>query len=165
MDMSENNIQNIIKPNWEEIDVVRASSEEFLSRKNLSQDTLHSISMVSGELVENAVKYGSFKNDDQRIVHSIDIRENTITVEVKNPLDDDSEEVLERLDHQIQWIRGYQNPFEAYVEKLKGISENDNDDDDESGLGLVRIAYEGQSILDFYVDENNILSISAVYRY
>ena len=163
MDMSENNIQNIIKPNWEEIDVVIASSEEFLSRKNFSQDIIHSISMVSGELVENAVKYGSFKNDDQCIVHSIVIRGNTITVEVKNPLDDDNEEELERLDHQIQWIRGYQNPFEAYIEKLKGISEND--DDEESGLGLVRIAYEGQSILDFYVNENNILSISAVYRY
>jgi hypothetical protein len=33
----------------------------------------------------------------------------------------------------------------------------------ESGLGLVRIAYEGRSILDFYIDEENMLSVSAVY--
>ena len=34
----------------------------------------------------------------------------------------------------------------------------------ESGLGLVRIAYEGQSILDFFLLETNVLSVSAVHR-
>jgi len=73
-----------------------------------------------------------------------------------------SDENLRRLDETIQWIRGYQSPFEAYVEKLKEVSTGENQG--ESGLGLVRIAYEGQSILDFYVDEQNMLAMSAVYR-
>ena len=52
----------------------------------------------------------------------------------------------------------------TYVEKLKEIS-NKTLAEGESGLGLVRIAYEGQSILDFYVNENNLLAVSAVYQY
>jgi hypothetical protein len=35
-------------------------------------------------------------------------------------------------------------------------------DNVKSGLGLVRITYEGQAILDFYLDENDTLSVSAV---
>jgi hypothetical protein len=85
-------------------------------------------------------------------------------VEVKNQIKDSELEHLRRLDAKIQWIRGYQNPFEAYVEKLKEIS-NKTLAEGESGLGLVRIAYEGQSILDFYVNENNLLAVSAVYQY
>jgi hypothetical protein len=34
--------------------------------------------------------------------------------------------------------------------------------DHESGLGLVRIAYEGKSILDFFVAEDNALNVSAI---
>ena len=34
----------------------------------------------------------------------------------------------------------------------------------ESGLGLTRVAYEGRCVLDFYVDDENTLAVSAVYR-
>ena len=91
-------------------------------------------------------------------------KRNRILIEVKNQIKDSELEHLRRLDAKIQWIRGYQNPFEAYVEKLKEIS-NKTLAEGESGLGLVRIAYEGQSILDFYVNENNLLAVSAVYQY
>jgi len=32
----------------------------------------------------------------------------------------------------------------------------------ESGIGLVRIAYEGNGLLDFFVAENNMLNVSVV---
>ena len=35
---------------------------------------------------------------------------------------------------------------------------------EKSGLGLARIAYEGQCILDFYVNDQNMLAVSAVYH-
>jgi len=73
------------------------------------------------------------------------------------------DEELKKLDENIQWIRGFQNQYEAYMEKLKHIS-GKNLSEGESGLGLVRIAYEGQCILDFYVNEDDILAMSAVYK-
>jgi hypothetical protein len=63
----------------------------------------------------------------------------------------------------IQWIRGFQDPFEAYVERMKIVSAQPYSNG-ESGLGLTRIAYEGRSVIDFYVDEGNVLAVSAVYR-
>jgi hypothetical protein len=68
---------------------------------------------------------------------------------------------LKKLDQTIQWIRGYQNPFQAYVERMKEVSVKALDDL-ESGLGLVRIAYEGKCILDFFVNEENMLAVSAL---
>ena len=63
----------------------------------------------------------------------------------------------------VQWIRGFQDPFEAYLERLKEVS-SQSLDHEESGLGLVRIAYEGQSVLDFFVTENHVLAVSAVHH-
>ena len=58
---------------------------------------------------------------------------------------------------------GYQNPFEAYIEKLKEVAVQPQGNG-ESGIGIVRIAYEGQSIIDFYINEKGIISVSAVYH-
>ena len=68
---------------------------------------------------------------------------------------------LKILDKTIQWIRGFQNPLEAYTERLKEVSKKPLNDEN-SGLGLVRIAYEGKAILDFFVSENSLLNVSAL---
>jgi hypothetical protein len=151
-----------VKPKWEDADMVREKSYDFIIAHGLSQDTAYALSMTTCELFENAVKYGDFRNDDANIYVSVEVSKNEITIEVKNPVREKSEH-LHQLDKTIQWIRGYQNPFQAYVEKLKEVSEKKLKEG-ESGLGLVRIAYEGQAILDFYVDEHNVLAISAVYQ-
>ena len=85
-----------------------------------------------------------------------------ITIEVNNPIDKIIENHIKRLDKTIQWIRGYQDSFEAYVENLKIVSRKPLEDE-ESGIGLTRIAYEGRAILDFFVDDN-ILNVSAVSK-
>ena len=94
-------------------------------------------------------------------VAKIALDENLITVEVLHPVEKGDYRNLKKLDSSIQWIRGFQNPFEAYIEKLQMVSKKPLDDE-ESGLGLARIAYEGQSILDFFLNEDNQLSVSAV---
>jgi len=82
---------------------------------------------------------------------------------VKSPVKEEDDKHLKRLDRIVQWVRGYQNPFEAYIEKIKEIALLPLDDR-QSGLGIVRIAYEGQSIIDFFVNDYNIISVSAVYH-
>jgi anti-sigma regulatory factor (Ser/Thr protein kinase) len=141
-----------VKPKWEDADMVRDRSNDFLMSHGVSHDIAYALSMTACELFENAVKYGHFRSDDEAINVTVEVSKNDIIVEVKNPAGAMSED-LQQLD----------NTFQAYIERLKEVSEKKLKEG-ESGLGLVRIAYEGQAVLDFYVDENNVLAVSAVYQ-
>ena len=150
-----------VTPDWDEIEKIRNESVEFLQAHELSDDTIHSLSMIISELIENGIKYGDFKMIENRVVVIIQIERNTVTIEVINPVDESAFKHLSRLDKTIQWIRGYQDPFEAYVERIKEVSKKPLDDS-ESGIGLVRIAYEGKALLDFFVGDNKMLNVSVV---
>ncbi|MHB8875059.1 MAG: ATP-binding protein, partial [Myxococcaceae bacterium] len=128
----------------------------------LDPDVSYALCMTAQELLENAVKYGRYHTAGDTIELSINVDPGDITIEVRNPVDSTSAS-LRTFDATIQWIRGYQNPFEAYVERLKDVSSQPFSPG-RSGLGLARVAFEGQCILDFYVNESNILAVSAVYH-
>ena len=150
-----------IKPDWDEIEKIRNESADFLQSHKLSVDTVHSLSMIISELIENGIKYGNFKMVENRVSVIINVKRNTVTIEVLNPVDENADKHLSRLDKTIQWIRGYQDPFEAYIERIKEVSKKPLKDA-ESGIVLVRIAYEGKALLDFFVGENSILNVSVV---
>src|SRR4030067_309567 len=137
----DNIIQDIIKPNWDEIHRARDECCNFLINHKLSGDVIDAITMVMHELLENAIKYGNYESSDSLISYTLKIGKKNITIEVTNPIFGDESRHFKTLDKTIQWIRGYQNPFEAYIEKLKQVSVMPLDDK-ESGLGLVRVAYE-----------------------
>jgi hypothetical protein len=84
-----------------------------------------------------------------------------VTIEVQNRVAADDVQ-LRRFDRAIQWLRGFQDPFEAYVERLKLVSA-ESYRGGQSGLGLARIAYEARCLVDFWVDERGTLAVSAVY--
>jgi hypothetical protein len=151
-----------VRPEWDEAERVWEESAAFLPAHGFSADLSFALSMVASELVENAVKYGDYGRSDRDISIAIEVGTTDITIEIRNPIDQASEH-FHRLDAIIQWIRGFQNPFEAYVERLKAVSESSLGQG-ESGLGLVRVAYEAQAILDFYVDESETLALSAVFQ-
>ncbi len=153
-----------LNPDWSELDRISDILRSFLDPEKFGEDHFSAIYMVTTELVENGIKYGYFPDPESKIQLILRRKKHRFIMEVKNPIKETALEHLKRLDAKIQWIRGYQNPFEAYVERLKEVSSKTLASG-ESGLGLVRIAYEGQSVLDFYVDENNILAVSAVYEY
>jgi hypothetical protein len=150
-----------VKPDWDEIEKIRNKSAGFLQAHKLTDDTIHSLSMTISELIENSIKYGSFKMGENRVVVMINIERNVVTIEVLNPVGENATQHLSKLDKTIQWIRGYQDPFEPYIERIKEVSKKPLDDA-ESGLGLVRIAYEGKALLDFFVGDNNILNVSVL---
>ena len=161
--MSEN-LALVLEPQWEQIEVVRDRCHGFLLERNLHTDVIDAVTMVACELVENAVKYGSYGDATAKITVDVEVAASGLTVEVTNPVGKEDAANLTRLDRMIQWIRGYQDPFQAYLERLKEVSVQSMDSE-ESGLGLVRIAYEGQSIIDFYVNELDILAVSAVHQF
>ena len=154
-------IEFSIKPEWGEIEKVRNESLYFLQSHGLSDDAVHSLSMIISELIENGIKYGDFRMGENKVGVSIQLEHNNVTIEVSNPVDQLALKNLNRLDKRIQWIRGYQDPFEAYIKRIKEVSKKPLDDE-ESGIGLVRIAYEGKALLDFFVGDNSILNVSVV---
>jgi hypothetical protein len=151
----------LIAPEWDAVKAAWDPSRSVLARAGLSEDEAYQLAMVTQELLENAVKYGTFAAGE-RIHLTIDARLDEITVEVRSRVGVD-EPHLRRFDRMIQWIRGFQDPFEAYVERMKLVSAQPYSNG-ESGLGLTRIAYEGRCAIDFYLDGDNQLSVSAVYR-
>ena len=152
-----------ISPVWDEIEKARNQISQLLRDQNISENNVHSATMIFSELIENGVKYGKFLKGDNVEAH-INIDDQLITIEVINPIDTAGRKHLKELDEMIQWIRGYQDPFEAYIEKLKKVAKMPIKDK-KSGLGLVRIAYEGRAILDFYINEDSNLNVSAVMNY
>ena len=111
-----------LKPDWDKIEDIRISGHKFLSVHGFDDDDKNAIIMILSELVENSIKYGIFKNSNSEITINININQNLITIEVNNPIDKIIENHIKRLDKTIQWIRGYQDSFEAYVENLKIVS-------------------------------------------
>jgi hypothetical protein len=150
-----------LAPDWDSILSAWEPCFATLSRAGLSDDERASLSMVARELLENAVKYGGF-GEGEVVELTLRASRDEVTIEVRNPLHGVAPEQLRQFDHAIQWIRGYQDPFEAYVEKMKELS-TEPYHEGKSGLGLTRIAYEGRSILDFYVEPSDKLAVSAVY--
>jgi hypothetical protein len=150
-----------IVPEWDAIKAAWDPCRAMLSRAGFDEDATYQLAMVAQELLENAVKYGAFR-PGERIALEVRAGPEDVTLEVKSRLGVDDAN-LRRFDQMIQWIRGYQDPFEAYVERMKTVSAQPYSNG-ESGLGLTRIAYEGRCVIDFYVDDESTLAVSAVYR-
>jgi hypothetical protein len=162
-DTIERDLLNHIKPERSEIEAAMEESRKIFRLNEFPDSVTAMLSMVIGELLDNALKFGCYMNSDNMITYSIEINDEKVIMEVKNPINEHDEYHLRRLDKTIQWIRGHQNPLEAYMKKTKEIASLPKDDP-EKGFGLVRIAYEGKSIIDFYVNSENIISVSAVYQ-
>ena len=150
-----------IDPEWDAIKAAWDPCRAMLSRVEFDDDATYQLAMVLQELLENAVKYGAFDAGEQISV-GVRAGPDDVTLEVKSRVGVNDAN-LRRFDQMIQWIRGFQDPFEAYVERMKIVSAQPYSNG-ESGLGLTRIAYEGRCVIDFYVDDENALAVSAVYR-
>ncbi len=160
----EKSLKILIKPRWNEIEGVRDRCCNFLQSHGFAEDAVYAYTMVLSELVENSIKYGNYVVPENKVTVKVYIYKATITLEVVHPVDEATLEHLRRLDRMIQWIRGFQDPFEAYIKRFKEVSKKPLNDE-ESGLGLVRISYEGKAILDFFLSEGNILNVSAVANF
>jgi hypothetical protein len=153
-----------LRPDGHEIDKAGEKSSNFLKSHGFSDDAIHAQIMILTGLIHNGIRYGKFTPSKNKITAHIHIAENTITFEVKNPVDKTCFERLKELDKTIQLIRGYQDPFEAYLLKQKEVSQNSTGSE-ANGLGLARIACEGKAIVDFFVSEDNILNLYAVKKF
>jgi len=158
---TENSITFNLSPDGSGIEMASQKISRFLQSQGFSEETVGIQKMILKELINSGLKYGKCKSNDDDMSVNISIEENTITIEVKNSVDETCCERLKELDKTIQFIRGYQDPFEAYTLKQKEAFQN-TPSSEPNGLGLARIAYKGNAILDFFVSEDNILNLYAV---
>jgi len=149
-----------LPPDWGAIRRSWDPCHDALARGGLSEDEAYALCMVAQELLENAVKYGDAASG-QPVHLSVEVAPAEVTIEVKNRVAGNDLQ-LHHFDRAVQWLRGFQDPFEAYVERLKLVSA-ESYHGGQSGLGLARIAYEARCLVDFYVDETSTLAVSAVF--
>jgi hypothetical protein len=151
-----------LRPVWDEIERAREECRTFLDDLGSTDDASDALCMITSEILENAIKYGQFTSESQEFPFKIESSRDGVLVQAWSPLPTEGiAENLKRLDSIVQWIRSFQSPFQAYLERLKLVAGQPLEDS-ESGLGLIRIAYEGEAILDFYVNEDDILYVSAL---
>ncbi len=146
---------------WSELIRVNQTVEQFLEALGVAEDDTARLTMVACELVENAIKYGNVRTGREDVGLTLKLAEGRVVIQVTNPVSETSRRDLRELDKTIQWTRSFQDPFEAYVERVRAIS-SEPVEMRKSCLGIVRIAYEGRAALDFYLDEDGSLSVSAV---
>jgi len=151
----------LVKPEWEMIEGARNAITDYCVESGLTTQHIEATVMVASELSENAIKYGVFRPDVSEVKVIVTMGSGNITIEVINPVGPESFDHLEELDRTIQWIRSFQDPFEAYTQRLIRISQ-ETPSNRTNGLGLARIAYEAQAVLDFFVDESDMLNVSAI---
>jgi hypothetical protein len=159
--MAKNVLEMTVPPEWTAVKAVWDPCRTMLEGAGLGPDEAYALAMVAQELLENAVKYGACGQGEALKV-ALRVDPDDVTVEVASRVGVDDAH-LRTFDRTVQWIRSFQDPFEAYVERLKQVSAEPYMHG-KSGLGLTRIAYEGRCALDFYVDAANTLAVSAVYR-
>jgi hypothetical protein len=157
----ENSIRLNLKPNGGEIERAGQKSSNFLKSHGFSEKAVDVQIMILRELINSGIKYGKFTPSESEITIHIFISGKTVTFEVKNPVDETCFDRLKELDKTIQFIRGYQDPFEPYLIKQREAAQNPSPNDT-NGLGLARVAYEGGAMLDFFVGEDNFMNLLAV---
>jgi len=149
-----------LKLDYRIIDTAEKRSSYFLRSHGFSDHTVQIQIDIITELIKNAIKYADFTSAAEIYVR-LQINKNTYTIEVINPIDETCSGRLMELDKTIQFIRGYQDPYEAYLMKMAEIAA-DPSKAEANDLGLAKIAYEGGAILDFFISEDNFLNVSAV---
>jgi two-component sensor histidine kinase len=122
-------------------------------------DGCHAIAMVTGELLENALKYGNWSQSD-RTMFRLRVTGGTENVEisVQNPLKAD-DPTGSNLRKAIDWINSFPKPEAAYRARMLQIAQEDTEESP-SRLGLVRIAFEGNCRLSMAID-NGVVSVTA----
>lgn len=157
-----NSIEFRLKPISSEIAKVGEKGGHFLKSHGLSDDGIQTQLMVIKELINSGKTFDNQRPAGNEMSVHILIEENMITAEVRKSVNESANDSqLETLDKTIQWIRGYQDPFTPFMIKSRQATESACDSD-ACSFRLAKIAYEAGAILDFYVNEDNILNLSAV---
>jgi hypothetical protein len=120
----------------------------------------HNVAMVTGELLENAIKYGDWSSpsDEHRLRLRVSGSPDRARITVENPATPESYADLQAT---LAWLAKFPSPDEAYRARLLALASTT--DPDVSKLGIVRIAHEGRCTVQASYAEGSV-RISAEIR-
>jgi hypothetical protein len=146
-----------VQSHWRNVDLLRTSVHSCFIAVFADVDGCNAIAMVTGELLENAIKYGDWTGEDKSLRLRVNGRRGTVTIQVENPIDPANRQSSE-LEECLSWISQFPDAEAAYKAKLIEIASKPRNT---SGLGLVRCAYEGNSVLRSETVDGNALRVTA----
>ena len=145
-----------IAPLWETIHEIRDKMAVDERIRKHGEELVQATAMVASELLENAIKYGYNSPDGEGVRFTLDITDKEVVVSVLNGVAPNHS--LEGLKGILDRIKGSANPMELYTERLMAIANNPKGQ--ESGLGLYRIAYEGEFKLQYEITDKAVKIIA-----
>jgi hypothetical protein len=145
-------------PEWARIEPVRQAVRLCVAAMFGDDVVRDSIAMVCAELLENAVKYGRASASSVNLT-LWQSREH-IAIEVTNDVENESAHASALRDR-IQWLRGFEDTAQAYMAALAEVYAQPAHEDVASGLGIVRIAYEGGCTVDCDVSRVGSVTVRA----
>ncbi len=154
-------IDMTVRNEWRNVDLLRTSVQNCFTAVFADVDGCHAIAMVTGELLENALKYGDWASGD-RAMFRLRVRgkqKDVVEVSVQNPLRRDDSNAQNLL-KAIEQINSYPTPETAYRARMLAIAQSE--DDSPSRLGLVRIAFEGNCKLAARIDNGTVTVTAAL---
>jgi hypothetical protein len=134
-----------VRSEWANVDLLRISVLNCFTAVFSNIDGCHTLAMVTGELLENAIKYGDWSGSEHCFRLRVWGDGARAHVSVENPVreeDASANEVIKTL----RWVKEFPSAEEAYRAQLLKIAAAPRDPS-ASRLGLVRIAYEGNCVL------------------
>ena len=150
----------IFNKDWSEAERLMENMIALLKAHDCSDDFTRTQIEIIEQLIEKGSHFGMKKAGDPEMTVCLSIEEGEVTVEVKRKVSESDLDKLEDLDRTIQRVRG-QVPYRAYMGNyrpvhghMKNYSMN--------GSELGRLAFDAGVDFDFYVDEEDILSLFAV---
>jgi hypothetical protein len=149
-----------VRNEWRNIDLLRTSVQNCFIAVFADLDGCHAIAMVTGELLENALKYGDWNNIDRAMFRlRVKGRDGNIEVSVQNPLKE-SDQNATALMTALEWLGSFPKPDAAYRARMLQIAQEESAESP-SRLGLVRIAAEGNCRITAKAD-NGTVTVTAV---
>jgi hypothetical protein len=147
-----------LNANGSELEKVLRESNSFFNTHGISKKISNEQTMVLTKLTKFLALYGRNKRSDDKIKIQINIENDKIIIEAIKSASTMDFDQIEKLEEVIQFIRGFQDPFEAFTKLKKKLIENYNSD---TLLEIAKIACEGDAFVDFFVDEK-MLNLSSV---
>lgn len=143
---------------WSQVEQLREATLVCLTTVSTDADFRDQVAMVVGELMENAVKYGDWSEDEA--VARVRVRGSRTQVEITVSHPIAAEVDLAPLLKLVRFIDESPNAEAAYISLMRDVATRAGG---AGGLGLARIAYEGNCQLRV-AREGTRLSIQAITR-
>ncbi len=137
---------------------------QFLTREGLAEEDVRVQMEILRELVANARALDAGRPSGRSLSLRVEVGESAVTTEVSLVVDESDRQRIQELEKTIQLLRGSQSPFEAYIAKCREPAGRTNCPEP-VGMGLARIAYEDLALVDFFIDADQALTLSAVGPY